>query len=95
VCARYAGRYIKALSITVDGGETITIREPRFEITSPQGTVEVPANNILGVPPQTVSFSAFAWGVLVSKLDRGQHITKLHVVGPGSDVTYTTIIDVA
>ena len=89
-CARAsAGRYIRALSLTVDGGEAVSIRESRFEITSPQGTVALP-----GVPPQTATFSAFAWGALVSKLDRGQHTTKLHVVGPGLDVTFTTIIDI-
>jgi hypothetical protein len=92
-CARaIADRYIKALSVTVDGGETVNIREPRFEITSPQGTVALPA--IAGDPPQTATFSAFAWAVFVSKLDRGQHTTKLHVVGPGLDVTYTTNIEI-
>jgi hypothetical protein len=93
-CARASNRHIRAIDLTVDGGLTVSIRQARFEIVSPQGTVQLPADNILGVPPQTVTFTAVAWGSLVSKLDRGQHTTRFHVKGDGFDATYTTIVDV-
>jgi hypothetical protein len=99
VCAdtrlRASNRHIRVIELTVDGGPTVSTRQARFEIVSPQGTVQLPANNILGVPPQTATFTAVAWGALVSKLDRGQHTTRFHLRGDGFDATYTTIVEVA
>jgi len=59
--------------IAVDGGEPVEQIAARFERTSPQRTVELPADNVLGVPPQTATFVAHGWVALVRKLRAGEH----------------------
>jgi hypothetical protein len=93
-CASASNKHIRAIYVTVDGGQAVNIREPRFELVSPQGTVELPENNILGVPPQTATFTAVGFGALVSKLSLGRHTITFEVVGTGFDVTYTTLVDI-
>jgi hypothetical protein len=91
-CARGFNRHITTIYVAFDNSQPVDIRRPEFEIVSPQGTVALPAHNILGVPPQTATFTAVAWGALLTGLDRGSHITTFEVVGTGFDVTYTTFI---
>ena len=93
-CALASNRHITAIDIAFDDGEPVDIRRPEFQIVSPQGTVALPANNVVGVPAQTATFTAVAWGALLSGLDRGSHSTTFHVAGTGFDVTYTTFITV-
>jgi hypothetical protein len=65
---------VAGMTITVDGGDPVEIRTPRFELFSPQRTVLLPADNILGVDgPQIVTLSAHAWGAVVRKLSVGEH----------------------
>ena len=37
------------MTVTVDGGDPVEIRTPRFELFSPQRTVLLPADNFLGL----------------------------------------------
>ena len=54
---------VAGMTVTVDGGNPVEIRTPRFELFSPQRTVLLPADNILGADgPQIVTLSAHAWG---------------------------------
>jgi hypothetical protein len=71
-CAVAWDEIFTAATIAVDDGEPVNGLDPRFELISPQQTVELPADNILGVPPQTATFVAHGWGVFV-KLRPGQH----------------------
>jgi len=65
---------VVGMTVTVDGGDPVQIRVPRFELFSPQRTVLLPADNILGVDgPQIVTLSAHAWGAVVRKLSVGEH----------------------
>jgi hypothetical protein len=71
---------VAGMTITVDGGDPVEIRTPRFELFSPQRTVLLPEDNLLDdpeagidVPAQTVTLTAHAWGAAVRKLSVGEH----------------------
>jgi hypothetical protein len=69
-----ADQQVVGMTVTVDGGDPVEIRTPRFELFSPQRTVLLPADNILGVEgPQTITLSAHGWGAVVRKLGVGEH----------------------
>jgi hypothetical protein len=65
--------FVAGMTVTVDGGDPVEIRTPRFELFSPQRTVLLPADNGLGVPSQIVTLSAHGWGAVVRKLGVGDH----------------------
>ena len=65
---------VVAMTVTVDDGHPVEIRTPRFELFSPQRTVLLPPDNVLGVdPPEIVTLSAHGWGAVVRTLGLGQH----------------------
>jgi hypothetical protein len=66
--------FVAGMTVTVDGGDPVEIRRRRFELFSPQRTVLLPADNILGVPgPRIVTLSAHGWGAVVRGLRVGTH----------------------
>ena len=66
---------VVGLTISVDGGDPVEIRTPRFELFSPQRTVLLPADNGLGVPgPQIVTLSAHGWSAAIRRLSVGDHM---------------------
>ena len=82
-------------SITVDGGEPVDIRNPRFELLSPQRTVELPEDNFLEVPAGPATFVAHGWGALVKKLRPGEHTITVDVTDAEVGVTtFTATINV-
>ena len=71
---------VVGMTVTVDGGDPVQIRVPRFELFSPQRTVLLPEDNVLDnpeagidVPAQTVTLTAHAWGAVIRKLSVGEH----------------------
>ena len=71
---------VVGMTVTVDGGDPVQIRVPRFELVSPQRTVLLPEDNLLDnpeegidVPAQTVTLTAHAWGAAIRKLSVGEH----------------------
>ena len=69
-----ADKQVVGMTVTVDGGHPVEIRTRRFELFSPQRTVLLPADNILGLEgPQTITLSAHGWGAVVRKLSVGEH----------------------
>jgi len=93
-CVRAGDEGFLAMRITVDSGPTIDIHTPRFELLSPQGRVRLPADNVLGVSPQTATFAAHAWGGVVSGLRPGQHTITFEIVHPEFAFTITTTLNV-
>jgi len=96
-CAIAADEFFVAASITVDNGKTVDMLTPRFELISPQRTVELPADNVFGVPPQTATFVAHGWGALVRGLRPGEHtitveVTTMDVAEPTA--TFTAFINI-
>jgi hypothetical protein len=81
-------------TVTVDGGESVEIRTPRFEVFSPQRTVLLPEDNILDnpdenidIPSQTVTLSAHGWNAAIRGLSVGEHtIIGDALLADGSDV---------
>jgi hypothetical protein len=87
--------FFVSASISVDGGEAVDIRNRRFELFSRQRTVELPDNNVLGVPAQTATFVAHGWGAVIRKLRPGPHTISVVVTDvDGVTTTFTASIDV-
>jgi hypothetical protein len=61
------------ITVVVDGGAPVDIHRRRYELLSPQRTVRLPEENILGVPEQTVTLTAYGWVALVRDLRPGRH----------------------
>jgi hypothetical protein len=91
-----ADQAIHELNVTVDNGRTINLVRRRFELFSPQRTVQLHDDNFYGVPARTVTFTAHAWGAVIRKLRPGQHTVTLEVVAPdfGDPFTATTVLNV-
>jgi hypothetical protein len=90
-----ADEFFVAISIAVDGGEPVDIRNPRFELLSPQRTVQLPEDNLLGVPAGPATFVAHGWAALVKKLRPGDHtITVVVTNSEGVTTTGTVFVEV-
>jgi hypothetical protein len=75
------------ITVSVDGAPPIDVRTPRFADISPQMTVELAPDNLLGVPAQTATFVAHGWAFLVRGLTPGTHV--ITVVAEDSDGVVT------
>ena len=73
-CAIEADEFFVSALVSLDGGAPVEQVAPRFEEISPQRSVELPPDNILGVDPGPATFVAHGWVVLAQKLDRGEHL---------------------
>jgi hypothetical protein len=92
-CARTADRAIKALTVTVDGGDTVDIVRPRFELFSPQRTIVLPPDNVFGTAERTATFTAHAWGAVIRSLRPGRHTVRFAVaLGARPDDRFTLTI---
>jgi hypothetical protein len=92
-CAIAADEFFVAISIAVDGGEPVDIRNPRFELISPQRSVVLPEDNYLGVPAGPATFVAHGWAGLVKNLRPGEHTITV-VVADSEGGTFTGTISV-
>jgi hypothetical protein len=85
---------ILAFSISVDGGDPVDVHTPRFELFPPQRTVQLPVDNILGVPAQTTTFTAHGWGAIVRNLRPGRHTIVGSAVFPDGSASFPHYITV-
>jgi hypothetical protein len=86
-CARAADAGITRHEITVDGRSV-----PVSEVESGLLTIDLPADNILGVPPQRAFSVAHGWVSLLHPLTPGTHLIMLRVVGRdvfGTPINFT------
>ena len=87
--------FFVAASLVLDGGEPVNTLAPRFEVFSPQMTVELPPDNILGVPPQTATSWRTGGRACCSGLRPGEHTILLTVTDvDGFTTTAEVTIDV-
>jgi hypothetical protein len=93
-CALASDSTILGIELTVDGEPSIDIHRRKFEVFSPQRTVELPEDNIFGVAPRTATLTAHAWGVVVRNLSVGRHVVTLHVTFPDGSESFPHVIDV-
>jgi hypothetical protein len=94
-CALAADQAVLALQLSIDGAPPIDIHRPRFESISRQRTVQLPADNIVGIDPQTATLTAHGWGAIVRNLSVGQHVVALDIVladGSGSFPLFINVI---
>ena len=86
--------FFVSATISVDGGRAVDLLTPRFELFSPQMTVELPPDNVFGVPPQTVTLAAHGWGAIVRGLPPGEHVIAIDVETSEDVTTALLTIDV-
>lgn len=82
------------IQVTIDDADPVDIHTRRFERFSPQRTIQLPDENILGVPAQTVTATTHAWSALVRNLRRGHHTISGEAVIDGEQFVETSSIDV-
>ena len=92
-CAIGSDESIRELNLTVDG-ETTALVNQRFELFSPQRTVQLPEDNVFG--ESEVTLTAHAWGAVVRRLRPGMHTVTMELVAPdwGEPTTFTVVVDV-
>jgi hypothetical protein len=83
-----AGQGLSEILVTVDEDDPVDIRRRRFEVFSPQRTVQLPEDNILDTPEldlhaQTVTLTAHGWIALVRNLRPGRHIIVVQTTWDG------------
>jgi hypothetical protein len=93
-CARVADKVVQTLRVTVDDDPPVDIHRRRFELLSPQRTVDLPPGNFLEVPPQTATFTAHSWGALVGNLRPGRHTIVVEFVATVFERSFTLFLDV-
>jgi hypothetical protein len=81
------------VSVTVDG-QTVDIFKPQFTSFSPQTTVQLPADNVFGVPGQTATVTAYGWRANVRNLAVGRHLITITVVVDGDTYPFHHVIDI-
>lgn len=93
-CAVGFDKGFQEINISVDGAEPINIVERRFEVVSPQRSVELPSDNFFGLPAGPATFVAHAWAAVVHGLRPGRHIVTVEVVNPdfGDPFTFTAAV---
>ena len=77
---------VDAILVRVDGGTPVDIKRERFLAISPQGTAQLPEDNILSteenpVPPQETTFVTAAYVAMLRPLPPGEHTITVEIVG--------------
>jgi hypothetical protein len=86
--------FVTGLRVTVDGRRSVEIRRARFEVVSPQMTVQLPEDNVFGIPAQTATLVAHAWMAQIPALHTGQHTISVDAVTTDFTVTSRFILNV-
>ena len=92
-CARAVSGTETRVSVTVDG-HTVDIFTPQFTSFSPQTTVQLPADNVFGVPGQTATVTAYGWRANIRNLAVGRHLITITVVVDGDTYPFHHVIDI-
>lgn len=95
-CALASDESAAASVVTIDGRSPVDVRDPRYGVFSPQSKVKLPAENILGIAPRTITFTAHGWMAFVVDLPPGPHeIRSYNTFLDGSDpYVFSKFIDV-
>ena len=93
VCALAASQSVTTLTLTVDG-TVIDILKPRFAVFSPQTTVNLPVDNVVGIDPGRHTLTSYGWGAVVRNLRVGRHVITLDVVDGDFSGSFEHIINI-
>jgi hypothetical protein len=85
---------VAAISLTIDGGNSIDLYTGRYEICSPQRDVQLLADNFLGVDPQTATFTACGWVAWLNDLPPGHHTIRTTSTDSSGSQIRTLVIDI-
>jgi len=82
-----------AILVSVDGGPAVDIGTDRYLAVSPQGTAQLPEDNIFGVDPQQMTFVTAGYVAMLRPLAPGEHTITVEIVGGpfGGATTSATI----
>jgi hypothetical protein len=86
--------FVTALRVTVDDDAPVDFRTERFEVISPQQTLQLPPDNAFGVPAGPATLVAHAWMAQLRTLRPGQHTVSVDAVTPEFAITSTFILNV-
>jgi hypothetical protein len=86
--------FVTELRVTVDARAPVDIRDKRFEVVSPQMTVQLPDDNVFDIPAQTATLVAHAWMAQIPELRPGRHTISVDAVTTEFAITSTFILDV-
>jgi hypothetical protein len=86
--------FVTELRVTVDRRRPVELRRKRFEVVSPQMTVQLPDDNVFGIPAQTATLVAHAWMAWVPGLRCGGHTISVDAVTTDFTVTSRFILNV-
>ena len=92
--AAFDHEFVTELRVTVDHRAPVDIRKKRFEIVSPQMTVQLPDDNVFGIPAQTATLVAHAWMAQIRELRPGRHTVSIDAVTTDFAITSTVMLKV-
>ena len=81
-CARDfdASANVRSTRFSIDGAPPVELHARAFETVSPQRTVQLPPDNLIGVAPGPDPFVAHGWAGLAVFLAPGRHVIRQDVV---------------
>jgi hypothetical protein len=86
---------LRAITVSVDGGPTVDIHDPRFFAVSPQRRVVFPEDPVFDATPGPAKFVAAAWVAAIRGMKRGQHVVRAVVVtADGGEFPFVVNFDV-
>jgi hypothetical protein len=80
--------------ISIDGGTPVNVRAQRFSVFSPQRRLQLPPENILGIPPQSITLTAHGWMAMIVHLPLGLHAIRSENTFPDGEYSFTKYINV-
>ncbi len=82
------------MRVTVDGGQTVDLFQPQFTAYTPQTTVQLPVDNVFGVPAQTATITGYGWHANIRNLRVGQHLITTEIDVFGSTFRFDHFINI-
>ena len=76
---------VEQILVSIDGRRPTDIFSDRYRAGSPQMTANLPAENVIGVAPQAMTFVAAGWVAMIPPLPPGTHTISVSVVNKEGD----------
>ena len=86
-CARTVSTETAVL-VSVDGAPFVNLTQPRFSVYTPQLTIHLPADNMIGINPETATITGFGWHAKIHNLRVGRHHYTTKIQRDGTWTAY-------
>ncbi len=90
----FGHEFVTTLRVAVDDDAPVDLRTGRFEVISPQQSVQVPPDSAFGLPAGPATLVAHAWMAQLRTLRPGQHTVSVDAVSSEFALTSTLILNV-